>query len=74
MKKLLQDILDEVRSPLVQKGIEVHVLSPILQRIFHIVYPYILGIVLLWIVMFLCLALILLILVRSSVADILCPK
>ena len=70
MKKLFQDILDEIQSPLVQKGIEVHVLTPILQRIFHIVYPYVIGIVLLWIVMFLCLALILLILVRSSIADV----
>ena len=71
MKKLFQDILDEIQSPLVQKGIEVHILTPILQRIFHIVYPYVIGIVLLWIVMFICLALILLVLVRSSVADIL---
>jgi len=71
MKKLFQDILDEIQSPLVQKGIEVHILTPILQRIFHIVYPYVIGIVLLWIVMFICLALILLVLVRSSIADIL---
>ena len=71
MKKLFQDILDEIQSPLVQKGIEIHILTPILHRIFHIVYPYVIGVVLLWIVMFVCLALILLILVRSSIADVL---
>jgi hypothetical protein len=34
----------------------------------ELIYPYLLGIMLLWVVMFVCVALILLILVRGSVA------
>jgi len=67
---LLQDILEHMRSPGVQSTVEVHILKPLMVRILHILYPYIFGIMLLWIVMFICLAMILLILVRGSLMDV----
>ena len=42
-----------------------------ISRILTILYPYLFGIMLLWLMMFVCLALILLILVRGSLVDIL---
>ena len=68
---LIQDILEKVKSPDVQSSIEVHVLRPIISRILSILYPYLFGIMLLWLMMFLCLALILLILIRGSLVDVL---
>jgi len=68
---LIQDILEKVKSPDIQASIESHVLRPMISRILSILYPYLFGIMLLWLMMFLCLALILLILVRGSLVDVL---
>jgi len=68
---LIQDVLEKLRSPDVQESIENQVLRPMISRILNILYPYLFGIMLLWLMMFVCLALILLILVRGSLADIL---
>lgn len=68
---LIQDVLEKLRSPDVQESIENQVLRPMISRILNILYPYLFGIMLLWLMMFICLALILLILVRGSLADIL---
>ena len=68
---LIQDVLEKIRSPDVQESLETQVLRPMISRILSILYPYLFGIMLLWLMMFVCLALILLILVRGSLADIL---
>ena len=67
---LIQDILEKLKSPDVQSSFENQVLRPMISRILNILYPYIFGVMLLWLMMFVCLALILLILVRGSLADI----
>jgi hypothetical protein len=69
LEPLFQDILEQMRTPEVQTTLEIHILKPLMVRILHILYPYIFGIMLLWLMMFVCLALILLILVRGSLAD-----
>jgi hypothetical protein len=67
---LIQDLMEKLKSPDVQSSLETQVLRPMISRILNILYPYIFGIMLLWLMMFVCLALILLILVRGSLADI----
>ena len=73
MRKLLdplvKDVLEQFQSPAVQEPLEEFVLRPLLQHILNLLYPYIFGVMLLWIMMFLCLALILLVLLRGSVID-----
>ena len=66
---LLKDVLEQFQSPAVQEPLEELVLRPLLQRILNLLYPYLFGVMLLWIMMFLSLALILLILLRGSVLD-----
>lgn len=66
---LLKDVLEQFQSAAVQEPLEEFVLRPLLQRILHLLYPYLFGVMLLWIMMFLCLALILLVLLRGSVVD-----
>lgn len=68
---LIQDVLEKIRSPDIQESIEEQVLRPMISRILSILYPYLFGVMLLWLMMFICLALILLILVRGSLADVL---
>lgn len=68
---LIQDVLEKIRSPDVQESLENQVLRPMISRILNILYPYLFGVMLLWLMMFVCLALILLILVRGSLADVL---
>ena len=68
---LIQDVLEKLRSPDVQASLEDQVLRPMISRILSILYPYLFGVMLLWLMMFICLALILLILVRGSLADVL---
>jgi hypothetical protein len=74
LNPLFQDILDHVRSPEVQASLETNILKPIMIRILHILYPYLFGIMLLWLMMFVCLAMILLILVRGSLIDVFLRK
>jgi hypothetical protein len=66
MKKLfdalLTDALEQVQRPEILNAI----LRPILVSIFNVVYPYLLGAMILWVIMFVCVAMILLILVRGS--------
>ena len=59
---LLADAAEQLQRPDVQEAI----LRPILVSIFNVVYPYLLGAMLLWGIMFICVALILLILVRGT--------
>lgn len=69
LEPLFQDILEQMRTPEVQTTLETHILKPLMVRILHILYPYFFGIMLLWLMMFVCLAMILLILVRGSLVD-----
>lgn len=66
MKKLfdalLADAAEQVQRPEIQNAI----LRPLLVSIFNVLYPYLLGAMLLWGIMFICVALILLILVRGT--------
>lgn len=70
LDSLLKDVLDELKTPEVQSSLEVHIIRPVISSVLHILYPYLLGVMLLWIIMFVCVALILLILVRGSLMDI----
>jgi hypothetical protein len=63
---LLSDILEQLKTPEMQKLVEIHILRPVIATVLHIVYPYLLGVMILWVIMFICLALILLILVRGT--------
>jgi hypothetical protein len=63
---LFEDILEQVRTPEIQKLIEMHVVRPVIATVLAVVYPYLLGAMVLWIIMFLCVAMILLILVRGT--------
>lgn len=63
---LFEDILEHLKSPEVQKLLEIHIVRPVISTVLAIVYPYLLGVMLLWIIMFLCVAMILLILVRGT--------
>ncbi len=63
---LLKDILDQLKTPEAQSAIEMHVVRPVISTVLNLLYPYLLGIMLLWVIMFVCVALILVILVRSS--------
>lgn len=56
---------DMVVSTEVQEFLEQTILRPILEKVFSYVYPYLLGIALLWVVMFLCTIVILVLLLRS---------
>ena len=66
LESLLNDVLDKLKTPEIQSDIQLYIVKPILQ----VLYPYILGAMILWGIMFICLALILLILVRGSLVDI----
>jgi len=66
---IFQDVLDFTSKPETHTFVEVHVIQPLMVRIFRQLYPYILGVLLLWILMFTCLAVILLMLIRGSMID-----
>ena len=66
---IFQDVLEFGAKPETHSFLEVHVIRPILSRIFKELYPYLLGILVLWILMFTCLAVILLMLIRGSMID-----
>ena len=62
---LITDILEQLKTPEAQTLLEVHIVKPVITTVLNIVYPYLLGAMLLWVIMFVCVALILLILVRG---------
>lgn len=66
---ILHDLMSLLSNPETQSFMEKQVLQPVLRRIFQELYPYILGVMTLWVVMFLCVALILILLVRGSILD-----
>jgi hypothetical protein len=70
LDSLLEDVSAQLKSPEVQATIETHIVRPVISSVLHILYPYLLGVMLLWLIMFVCVALILLILVRGSLVGI----
>ena len=66
---IFQDVLEFSGRPETHSYVEVHVIKPILSRIFNQLYPYLIGILVLWILMFACLAVILLMSMRGSILD-----
>ena len=66
MKKLfdalLADAVEQFQRPEVQNAL----LRPLIHSILNLMYPYLLGVMVLWVIMFVCVALILLILVRGT--------
>jgi uncharacterized membrane protein YdbT with pleckstrin-like domain len=66
MRKLLDAFLADAAEQIQRPEIRDAILRPLLVSIFNVVYPYLLGAMLLWGIMFICVALILLILVRGT--------
>lgn len=67
---LFADIAEHIKTPEAQRLLESHIIRPVISTVLNLVYPYLLGVMLLWIIMFICVALILLILVRGSLASV----
>ena len=63
---LIQDVLTQMAKPETHTFLETHIIKPLLERIFRNIYPYLVGVLILWILMFACLAVILLLIMRSS--------
>lgn len=65
MKK---QFLEFLGSTDVQQFFEQAVLRPLLDKIFQYLYPYLIGVMLLWGIMFVCVVLILVIILRSGLS------
>jgi hypothetical protein len=63
MKTSMSDFL---LSPEIQSFLENNILKPLLDKVFSYLYPYLLGIMSLWIIMFLCTIMILLLLLKTG--------
>ena len=70
LDSLLRDALDRLKRPDVRATLEETILRPIISTVLDMLYPYLLGVMLLWVIMFVCVALILLILVRGTLAGV----
>lgn len=66
LQHLWEDALARIKTPEAKAILNDQILRPIIASVMDLVYPYLLGVMLLWIIMFICVALILLILVRGS--------
>ena len=64
MKKQLFEFLG---SADVQQFFEQSVIRPLLEKIFQYLYPYLVGIMLLWGIMLICIVLVLIIILRSGI-------
>lgn len=63
---LLLDVINHLKTPEVQAALELHVVRPVIASVMHILYPYLLGVMLLWILMFVLVVFISFTLVRGS--------
>lgn len=63
---LLTDVLEHLKTPEAQKMLEASIVRPVILTVLNMVYPYLLGVMALWVIMFICVALILLFLVRGA--------
>jgi hypothetical protein len=66
-KHPLADPMAFFSSPEFQSYIEMNVLKPILAKVVSYLYPYILAFTCLWVIMFLCMIIILVVLVRARI-------
>lgn len=71
MSKLFDSLLEDIFTHLKNPEVQTSILRPVMTSILNFLYPYILGVMMLWFIMFICVALILLILVRGSLTGIL---
>ena len=62
----IQDVLAASANPETHSFVESHIIKPLLERIFRNLYKYLVGILILWISMFACLAVILLLIMRGK--------
>lgn len=53
LDSLLKDALEKVRTPEVQRAFQESVIEPILSQILTFLYPYIVGVLGLWVLIFL---------------------
>ena len=63
---LLDDALSHLKDPEIQDSIHSKIVEPLLAKLLEVLSPYILGIGILWAVMFLCIILILMILLHGG--------
>ncbi len=70
-ESLFLDLAQQLKTPEAQTFLQVHILRPIMTSVLSFLYPYLLGVMVLWVIMFICVALILLILVRGSLVGVL---
>ena len=65
MKK---QVLEFLGSADVQQFFEQSVIRPLLDKIFQYIYPYLLGVMVLWGVMFICIVLVLVLILRTGLS------
>lgn len=66
-KHPLADPITFFASPEFQTYFELNILRPILLKVFQYLYPYLLAFTTLWIIMFLCMLVIIIILLRARI-------
>lgn len=66
---LFRDCIEFGGRPETHSYIETHIVRPMMVRVFKQLYPYLLAVLVLWILMFVCLAVILVVLLRGSAID-----
>lgn len=52
VESLLRDAIQKVKTPEVQRAFQENVIEPILSQILEFLYPYIVGVVGLWVLIF----------------------
>ena len=62
----IQDVLNCMAKTETHSFLETRIIKPLLERIFKNLYPYLVGVLILWISMFACLAVILLLIMRGK--------
>jgi len=65
MKNSIQDFL---ASSDVQTFLEHSILKPLLDKVFQYLYPYLLGVMVLWGIMFICIVLVLVLILRTGLS------
>lgn len=66
---LFRDCVEFGGRPETHSYVETHIVRPMMVRIFNQLYPYLLAVLVLWVLMFVCLAVILIVLLRGSAID-----
>jgi hypothetical protein len=69
LDNLFRDCIEFGGRPETHSYIETHIIRPMMVRVFRELYPYLLAVLILWVLMFVCLAVILVVLLRGSAID-----